>query len=73
MLLLHTLSSSHGVGPVYHELNIAPSTHYRHCEYRQHSEKRSQRDRRDEQLKPEIQRVWDLALLLKRFGKKGDK
>ncbi|WP_189389289.1 IS3 family transposase [Buttiauxella sp. B2] len=59
MPLLDTLSGSHGVGPVCHELNIAPSTYYRHREYRQHPEKRSQRDRRDEQLKPEIQRVYD--------------
>ncbi|WP_202632268.1 IS3 family transposase [Yokenella regensburgei] len=57
--LLDTLSGSHGVGPVCHELNIAPSTYYRHREYRQHPEKRSQRDRRDDQLKLEIQRVYD--------------
>lgn len=59
MPLLDTLSGSHGVGPVCHELNIAPSTYYRHREYRQHPEKRSQRDHRDDQLKPEIQRVYD--------------
>lgn len=59
MPLLGTLSGSHGVGPVCHELNIAPSTYYRHREYRQHPEKRSQRDHRDDQLKPEIQRVYD--------------
>jgi putative transposase len=57
--LLDTLSGSHGVGPVCHELNIASSTYYRHCKYRQHPEKRSQRYRRDEQLKREIQRVYD--------------
>jgi len=59
MPLLDTLSDSHGVGPVCHELNIAPSTYYRHREYRQHPEKRSLHDRRDAQLKPEIQRVYD--------------
>ncbi|EGT5658118.1 IS3 family transposase [Citrobacter braakii] len=59
MPLLDTLSGGHGVGPVCHELNIAPSTYYRHREYRQHPEKRSQRERRDDQLKPEIQRVYD--------------
>lgn len=59
MPLLDTLSGSHGVGPVCHELNIAPSTYYRHREYRQHPEKRSLRDRRDDLLKPEIQRVYD--------------
>lgn len=59
MPLLDTLSESHGVGPVCHELDIAPSAYYRHKEYRQHPEKRSQRDRRDDQLKLEIQRVYD--------------
>ena len=59
MPLLDTLSGNHGVGPVCHELNIAPSTYFRHREYRQHPEKRSQRDHRDDQLKPEIQRVYD--------------
>lgn len=59
MPLLDTLSGNHGVGPVCHELNIAPSTYYRHREYRQHPEKRSQRERRDDQLKREIQRVYD--------------
>ncbi|UVW55777.1 IS3 family transposase (plasmid) [Klebsiella variicola] len=59
MPLLDTLSGSHGVGPVCHELNIAPSTYYRHREYRQHPQKRSLRDHRDDLLKPEIQRVYD--------------
>lgn len=59
MPLLDTLSGTHGVGTVCHELNIAPSTYYRHCEYRRHPEKCSQRDRRDDQLKLEIQRVYD--------------
>lgn len=59
MPLLDILSDSHGVGPVCHELNIAPSTYYRHCEYRQHPEKRSWRAHRDDQLKSEIQRVYD--------------
>lgn len=56
MPLLDTLCD--GVGPVCHELNIAPSTYYRHREYRQHPEKRSLRDRRDDLLRPEIQRVY---------------
>ncbi len=56
MPLLDTLCGSHGVGPVCHELNIAPSTYYRHQNYRQHPETRSQRD---EHLKLEIQRVYD--------------
>lgn len=58
MPLLDTLSGSHGVGLVGHELNIAPSTYYRHREYSRHPEKRSQRERRDDQLKREIQRVY---------------
>ncbi|BBJ69881.1 transposase (plasmid) [Enterobacter sp. 18A13] len=57
--LLDTLSRSHGVGPVCHELDIAPSTYYRHQEQRQHPEKRSLRQQRDDQLKVEIQRVYD--------------
>ncbi|AIJ07055.1 Transposase [Edwardsiella anguillarum ET080813] len=59
MPLLNTLSGSHRVGPVCHELNIAPSTYYRHCEYCQHPEKRSYRYRSDKLLIPEIQRVYD--------------
>ncbi|ADM41700.1 hypothetical protein ETAF_1592 [Edwardsiella tarda FL6-60] len=35
MPLLDTLCGSHGVGPVCHELNIAPSMYYRHQNYRQ--------------------------------------
>ncbi|EBE3722477.1 IS3 family transposase [Salmonella enterica] len=59
MPLLDTLRGEYGVGPVCHELNIAPSTYYRHQDHHQHPDKRSQRDRRDEQLKLEIQRVYD--------------
>lgn len=59
MPLLDTLSKRHGVGPVCHELDIAPSTYYRHHGHRQHPDTRSQRDRRDDQLKQEIQRVYD--------------
>jgi putative transposase len=53
---LDALGSSHWVGPVCHELNIAQSTY---CRYIQNPEKRSQRDRRDDQLKREIQQVYD--------------
>lgn len=59
MPLLDTLSEYHGVGPVCHELDIAPSTYYRHLDHRQYPEKRSSRDQRDDQLKREIQRVYD--------------
>ncbi|HFF9830078.1 IS3 family transposase [Serratia bockelmannii] len=59
MPLLDTLRGEHGVGPVCHELNIAPSTYYRHHEHRQHPNKRSQRQQRDDLLIVEIQRVYD--------------
>lgn len=59
MPLLDTLRGEYGVGPVCHELNIAPSTYYRYQGHHQHPEKRSQRDRRDDLLKQEIQRVYD--------------
>lgn len=58
-LLVDTLSDEYGVGPVCHELDIAPSSYYRHREYQQHPDRRSHRDQRDEQLKQEIQRVYD--------------
>jgi putative transposase len=54
-----TLSDEYGVGPVCHELDIAPSSYYRHREHQLHPDKRSHRDRRDDQLKLEIQRVYD--------------
>ncbi|WP_337977951.1 IS3 family transposase [Edwardsiella ictaluri] len=59
--LLDILCGSHGVGPVCHELNIAPSIYYRYQNYHQQPETRSQRDRRDDHLKleMEIQRVYD--------------
>ncbi|EDV8767506.1 IS3 family transposase [Salmonella enterica subsp. enterica serovar Braenderup] len=57
--LVDTLRDEHGVGPVCHELDIAPSTYYRHHQHRQHPVLRSQRARRDDLLKPEIQRVYD--------------
>lgn len=57
--LVDTLRDEHGVGPVCHELDIAPSTYYRHQQHRQHPVLRSQRARRDDLLKAEIQRVYD--------------
>ncbi|ENE8569204.1 IS3 family transposase [Salmonella enterica subsp. diarizonae] len=59
MPLVDTLRDEHGVGPVCHELDIAPSTYYRHQQHRRHPERRSQRVQRDDLLKPEIQRVYD--------------
>ncbi|EMP4205475.1 IS3 family transposase [Klebsiella variicola] len=57
--LVDTLRDEHGVGPVCHELDIAPSTYYRHQAQRQRPDRRSQRAQRDDLLKPEIQRVYD--------------
>lgn len=59
MPLLDTLRAEHGVGPVCHELDIAPSTYYWHDQRRRHPEKRSQRELRDDRLKSVIQRVYD--------------
>ncbi|EPY5154136.1 IS3 family transposase [Klebsiella variicola] len=59
MPLVDTLRNAHGVGPVCHELAIAPSTWYRHRAHQRHPDKRSQRAQRDDLLKPEIQRVYD--------------
>jgi len=53
------LRAEHGVGPVCHELDIAPSTYYRHQQHRRHPERRSLREQRDDLLKTEIQRVYD--------------
>ncbi|WP_408606444.1 IS3 family transposase [Erwinia typographi] len=57
--LVDALRNEHGVGPVCHELDIAPSTYYRHQQLCRHPEKRSLRARRDDLLKAEIQRVYD--------------
>ncbi|HBY3957845.1 TPA: IS3 family transposase [Klebsiella quasipneumoniae] len=57
--LVDTLRNEHGVGPVCHELDIAPSTYYRHQQHSRHPDRRSQREQRDELLKVEIQRVYD--------------
>lgn len=48
-----------GVESICKVLAIAPSTYYTHKEHERDPEKRSDRAKRDEQLKPEIQRVWD--------------
>ena len=56
---MDTLSDEYGVGPVCHELDIAPLSYYRHREHQLYPDRRSHRDRRDEQLKQEIQRVYD--------------
>jgi Transposase and inactivated derivatives len=57
--LVDTLRNEHGVGPVCHELDIAPSTYYRHQQHRTYPDRRSLREQRDDLLKTEIQRVYD--------------
>lgn len=59
MPLLENLSGEYGVGPVCHELDIAPSTYYWHQQRRKSPERRSCRDKRDAMLIPEIQRVYE--------------
>ena len=48
-----------GVEPICTILPIAPSTYYEHKAKQRDPQRRSDRAKRDEQLKPEIQRVWD--------------
>ncbi len=59
MPFLENLSDEHGIEPICHELDIAPSTYYWHQQRRQHPEHRSHRDKSDGQLMPEIQRVFE--------------
>lgn len=47
-----------GVEPICQVLSIAPSTYHRHKQLEESPEKRSNRSRRDDELLPEIQRVW---------------
>ena len=49
---------AYGVEPICKLLPIAPSTYHRCKTLEQHPEQRSERTKRDEQLVPEIQRVW---------------
>lgn len=49
----------YGVEPICKVLPIAPSTYYAYVAQRRHPDQRSARSRRDEQLGPEIQRVWN--------------
>jgi len=48
----------YGVEPICQVLPIAPSTYHRHKELERCPEKRSKRTQMDDQLSPEIQRVW---------------
>jgi transposase InsO family protein len=50
---------TYGVEPICDVLPIAPSTYYLHKAQEREPERRSARARRDEQLRPDIQRVYD--------------
>ena len=49
----------YGVEPICKVLPIAPSTYYEHKACQREPDRRSDRAKRDEVLKPEIRRVWD--------------
>ena len=50
---------ANGVGPICKTLPIAPSIYYEQKARQQDPERRPLRRRRDDELRPEIQRVWD--------------
>jgi len=49
----------YGVEPICDVLPIAPSTYYEHRARAKDPERRPDREKRDEKLRPEIQRVWN--------------
>ena len=49
----------HGVEPICRQLPIAPATYYDHKAKQREPERRSRRVIRDEDLTPEVRRVWD--------------
>ena len=49
----------HGVEPICKQLPIAPSTYYEHKLREANPERASERSKRDQWLKTEIQRAWD--------------
>ena len=51
--------SRFGVEPICKVLPIAPSTYYAHKAQHRDPDRRSVRVKRDDELKPEIQRVWE--------------
>ena len=51
--------AEHGVEPICRMLPIAPSTYYDHLAKRAEPSRRSDRARRDDALRPEIQRVFE--------------
>jgi transposase InsO family protein len=58
--------SKYGVEPICKELQIAPSTYFRHVQLRDNPNLRSTRAKRDDALKTKIQVVWDESG--KRYG-----
>jgi putative transposase len=50
---------TYGVEPICAVLPIAPSTYFRHKAHEQDPARRSARQRRDDELRAAIQRVWD--------------
>lgn len=53
-----------GVEPLCRTMQIAPSTYYEHRRRRIDPKRRSEREKRDEELRPHIQRVWDVNLMV---------
>jgi putative transposase len=51
--------ATYGVEPICAVLPIAPSTYFRHRGARRDPSRRSARARRDDELRPQIQRVWN--------------
>ncbi len=49
----------HGVEPICKVLPIAPSTYYSHAAIKRDPDLASDRAKRDAELRPEVQRVWD--------------
>ena len=60
-----------GVEPICAVLPIAPSTYHRHRHQRTHPTRRSARAQRDDQLRVEIQRVYDAHQQVYGPGKSG--
>ncbi len=53
---------TYGVEPICRVLRVAPSAYRRHAARQRHPERRSDRAKRDDQLIPHIERVWDANL-----------
>lgn len=55
---IDTHRDEYGVEPICKLLPIAPSTYYKHVRERRFPELRAARTRSDEQLEPQIERIW---------------